>query len=299
MAVGTYLLTSEQLIPYGVKETQLNLSGLAYLPLSALIILLLILDYLNKTGTRNTNSNRTISGLRQKIINLEEAHKRTLSKLTEIQSSNIRFNENKTEEVVHQFQQHIESKVSDSYLESLKEEILQRYIDEQPTLEQRAIFERIMIRLELEMETLRKRANLNLSLGLITALSGILLLGVLAYSNPINVLPQEQKLSHFAAAYFPKLSVAVFVELLALFFLKSYRTTLSEIRYFQNEATTIELRSICVSSLDSDTPEFKQQLLLRLINDDRNKTATQDDLPIEDTKKILQDITSLVQKSKK
>ena len=50
------------------------------------------------------------------------------------------------------------------------------------------------------------------------------------------------------AHYIPRISTVVFVEVFAFFFLKLYKVTLQEIKYFQNEFTNIEAQHIAIEA---------------------------------------------------
>lgn len=63
--------------------------------------------------------------------------------------------------------------------------------------------------------------------------------GVLAYFAFNDGRPHED-VAGFAISFLPRLSLVIIIEVFSFFFLKLYKASLSEIKYFQNEATNIE-----------------------------------------------------------
>lgn len=94
-------------------------------------------------------------------------------------------------------------------------------------------------RIKTEIQNLKRRATINLSLGVTLSCAALLVFFFLVY----NEKPDEdyQKIFlHFA----PRVGLVVFVELLAYFFLKLYKSTLTSVQYYHNELTNIETRKI-------------------------------------------------------
>lgn len=109
-------------------------------------------------------------------------------------------------------------------------------------------FEQISRRIENELFTLKKRANLNLLFGILITIIALSMLWVnldLFYSDfDKNFKGAEAK--DILLYLLPRLFMIIFTELFALFFLKLYAKGLNEIKYFQNELTNIELKLVAV-----------------------------------------------------
>lgn len=93
-------------------------------------------------------------------------------------------------------------------------------------------------RLTNELDAVNRRGNLNLSIGIVTTISGLAILGLTVfdrYAGPAD--PQA-----VALHYLPRLSLVLFIEVFAYFFLRLYKASLAETKYFQNELTNIESR---------------------------------------------------------
>ncbi|AVU30101.1 hypothetical protein I5Q12_02245 [Serratia marcescens] len=112
------------------------------------------------------------------------------------------------------------------------------------------VFFRTIDRLYSEINSLTRRGNLNLSLGVITTIIGLLILGYFVLE--IGSIPEDKMA--FIANFIPRLSLVVLIEVFAYFFLKLYKSSLSEIKYFQNEMTNVEakLAAIKCSIIVSD-----------------------------------------------
>jgi len=127
----------------------------------------------------------------------------------------------------------IESKYSDALLEGtrfseLKQDLLP-----------------IKIRLSEEVDALGRRNNINLALGVITTLAAVGILGYMVWGNrAFSVTDTTALLSY----YVPRLSLAVFIQVFAYFFLRLYRSGLDEIKYFQNELTNVEMKLVALEA---------------------------------------------------
>ncbi|WP_153066870.1 hypothetical protein [Xanthomonas arboricola] len=98
------------------------------------------------------------------------------------------------------------------------------------------------IRLSQEIEALAKRGNVNLILGMTTAFFGLTVLTL-----SVLMAPQTGSDTYFFQYFIPRFTLAVVIELLSFFFLKLYKQTLSEIKYFQNEMTNCESKAMAVT----------------------------------------------------
>lgn len=94
-------------------------------------------------------------------------------------------------------------------------------------------------RIKTEIQNLKRRATINLSLGVTLSCAALLVFFFLVYNEKPDEDYQKVFL-HFA----PRVGLVVFVELLAYFFLKLYKSTLTSVQYYHNELTNIETRKI-------------------------------------------------------
>lgn len=136
------------------------------------------------------------------------------------------------------FKQRIESETTDAVLEELRAEAQKRPPVDLSEIRLRQRESRA--RLESEISALSRRGNLNLVIGIVTTIVAISTLAYIAiFGNPGN-----EEVPKIILHYVPRFSVAVFIEVFSFFFLRLYRNGLEDIKYFQNELTNIELRSM-------------------------------------------------------
>lgn len=95
-------------------------------------------------------------------------------------------------------------------------------------------------RLNRETAALSRRGNLNLVLGIFTTIIGLFVLYI--YVSKITVDAANPWIA--GVNFLPRLSLVILIELFAYFFLKLYKSNLSEIKYFQNELTNIEAKYV-------------------------------------------------------
>ena len=106
-------------------------------------------------------------------------------------------------------------------------------------------FSKTESRIKSEIESLGRRSNLNLVIGLITTLIGI---GILASSVFFTQVAYKNTLEFFSA-YIPKATMALFIELFSFYFLALYQANLREIKFYQNELTSIEIKLFSYQSI--------------------------------------------------
>lgn len=120
-----------------------------------------------------------------------------------------------------------------------------------------------------EISDLRLRANLNLLIGMSITIFGIYLLwstiSIVDSSQLLRSLANDGAESNykFIKSLFlpliPRMSLVIFIEIFAYFFLRLYKNGLSEIKFFQNEMTNIESKiiSLKTAQLYNHTEAFK------------------------------------------
>ncbi|WP_433770867.1 hypothetical protein [Pseudomonas putida] len=114
----------------------------------------------------------------------------------------------------------------------------------------------IVHRLRREISDLRLRSNINLLIGMAITGGGLYLLwstvAMVDASELLKQLASEGQDSNvkffknLVLPIIPRISLVVFVEIFAYFFLRLYKAGLSEIKYFQNELTNIESKLTAV-----------------------------------------------------
>jgi hypothetical protein len=132
-------------------------------------------------------------------------------------------------------------------------------------------------RLRAEIRDQERKATTNLAMGVLTALLGIGFLAWLAYDTS-HVLRWTRDLGPggmspmaYWGQFAAKAALSISANLFSLFFLSTYRRTLTEIRYFQNELTNAEAHLVALFfSEDRGYADTQKELLLRLSEEERN-----------------------------
>lgn len=168
----------------------------------------------------------------------------------------------------------------------------------------------IRTRLLQEIETNRFRGTLNLIIGVFTAIGGIGFICFFSFDKPSSV-----EAGALIAFYLPKSIFFIAVELLAYFFLRLYRDSISVARYYHNEITTFESKILGYSLADRKGAEAEKfrDTYIWLSTNDRNRTFSKEqtswelektkidhsgDLSKEDIVKIAEAVTTAVAKEK-
>jgi hypothetical protein len=100
----------------------------------------------------------------------------------------------------------------------------------------------IKSRLEDEIEALGKRGRVNMTIGAIFAFAGIAALGYFALWSGAEYKTVED----LGIKFFPRITFVLLVEIFSYFFLNLYRHSIFEIKYFQNEMTNVESRTLAL-----------------------------------------------------
>jgi hypothetical protein len=131
---------------------------------------------------------------------------------------------------------------------NLKTEVLEdikRQLAEQVTikgLQQR--FEIMAGRLVREISALTRRGNLNLIIGVVTTMFTVAGLVYMVFATPPNLFGITNVLS----LYIPRITTVIFIEVFAFFFLRLYKSALTDIKYYQDELTAIETIRIALET---------------------------------------------------
>ncbi len=105
-------------------------------------------------------------------------------------------------------------------------------------------FEESKERLANEIKRLNLKSNFNLAVGGGITVVGLGLLGAAAFYFDT---PKDST-EHFVMAYAPRLSLVILLQIFAFFFLKLYKSSLEEVKYYQNEITNVEHRQAALSA---------------------------------------------------
>ena len=139
------------------------------------------------------------------------------------------FSEDERKGVLSDLRAKLESDAHSQYFDALCAEIRET----QKYKQREDVFARTVSRLEIQNQS--RRGNVNLWLGIITTIFGVIVLGYSVLRAP-TFTGMAEVMSHFL----PRLSLVVVIEVFAYFFLRLYKQSLDEIKFFQNEMTNVE-----------------------------------------------------------
>lgn len=139
-------------------------------------------------------------------------------------------------------------------------------------------FDKTINRLKDELFSLSKRSSLNLAIGVVTTLIGLGLLGIFILSTPVDF----ENTMDFVESFVPRLSLVVFIEIFAYFFLRLYKDTLTEIKYFQNEITNIESKHLAIElATTNESEEGVIRSIDSLLSTERNHILSKGQTTVE------------------
>ncbi len=117
------------------------------------------------------------------------------------------------------------------------------------------VFENLQKRMEDQISRLVRSSNLNLIIGIVTTLVAV---GILTYSIFTEKAFKDNW--DLVAYYLLRISTVIFVEIFSFFFLRLYRNNLLEIKYFQNEITSMSYRkaALKIAIVKEDEAKLKE-----------------------------------------
>lgn len=218
--------------------------------------------HVSKQNTKDLTLEIALSRYERK---LETLNKKFESIISALQSGDVNkelFKEDEKQKILQDIKARLESETFEEYLSELKKAAR----DEINFKSCEDIFKRTIHRLEAEIESQTKRGNLNLFLGIITTLIGVAILSYSVFQAPLLTSDIE-----IASHFLPRLSLVVLIEVFAYFFLRLYKQSLDEIKYFQNEITNIENKYLG-SYLATELPatESISSVIHHLMSTERN-----------------------------
>lgn len=227
-AKGFFDLLSNSSLTYGV----LGVTGIAII--ANFLFSYLQADQSTQTKPASAKDHSLIIALNRhekKLSTLEEKYGLIINKIKSGSLSGDIFTHEEKQSILREIRDKLESNTLKGYLleleNSLKESLTNKSTEE--------LYRITKSRLELETQNQTRRGNLNLALGILTAIIGVLILGYSVFQAPMLTTNVE-----LAGHFLPRLSLALIIEVFAYFFLGLYRQSLEEIKYFQNELTKIE-----------------------------------------------------------
>lgn len=184
------------------------------------------------------------------------------------------------ESLVAQLHQEVKKKATDAFLGDIRTSLLQR----DRAAEWEKHFSETSERIDAEIAAQGRRGTLNLILGVVTALAGIILLSWVVLGDAQG----HASVNDFVMSFIPRVSIVAIVEVFAYFFLRLYKASLAEIKYFQNEATNLEVRFAALRiALDSEDAALRATVVGHLLTMERNPLMDKEKTTLELEKEKL------------
>jgi|GEM_PF-4924295 len=112
--------------------------------------------------------------------------------------------------------------------------------DDEPQVVVNHAYAQMRERIEGLLTHIRGREEVNLGIGMLFSLAGVIVLAFLVFWGVQTTNDRNE----FFYWFLPRLSVALFIQLFAYFFLRLYRENLLDFKYFNNELTNIEFKKL-------------------------------------------------------
>lgn len=313
-----FLLIKDVFLGYEMKNPEFAVIIPAALILNAVAIFLL--NYL-KSGqlfgaTRSANEKimrEELSMLRKELKNSSNFNKHNerlyyeVEKLKEIITTNESYGRVISEEEKAKILVSLKKEILESASDNILSEIEQKYSVEirkdKYLKDLREQCEQVRSRLRKEIESLGRRGNLNLVIGVVTTIAAVTVLATTVLSGN-HQLTQDELMAY----YIPRLTLSIFIELFSFFFLKLYKAGLNEIKYFQNELTNVEMKFIAAEkAVMSDKEESISDVIKELASTERNFKLSKGESTVElekfktdqaNNQKIIDALTGLVSAKK-
>ncbi|OOE63616.1 hypothetical protein [Salinivibrio kushneri] len=193
-------------------------------------------------------------------VRLERSVKELQEKVSRLAESQVSLKEGQIDEVVES----LKDTIGENLSSSLEERFADKAIGMREVERASDTYEIAASRLDQEIATLSRRANLNLVIGVLTTAAAV---GLLIYM----VLGNEQfpsDLSGLLSYYIPRVTIVVFVEIFSYFFLRLYKSNLEEIKYYQSQITDIYHHQVAHSvAVLSEQESLKREFLSGSLDD--------------------------------
>lgn len=180
--------------------------------------------------------------LRQELHYLSEQINSKLNDLGQLNS--IEFTDSDKIKLLNIIEHKIEKTIADKVISSFEKNYAKSAFLKSTYQEILSDLNTIQHRLYREITKLSLRANLNLAIGSATTIVAIMIL----YLTVGNYTPNLESISQALSFFIPRISIVIFIEIFSFFFLKLYRTNLSDIKYYQNEMTNVEFKLLALKS---------------------------------------------------
>lgn len=189
-------------------------------------------------------------------------------KLTIAFNQRVDLNDEEKTELVQELEQSIKEAATGNIIKDIKEQVKIEAKRKSLIIDFQHLNNQSISRLANETISLARRANVNLVIGIATTIIGLTALSYFVLSHETT---QQDATSEFINYFIPRFTLVIFIQVFAFFFLKLYRATLDEIKFFQNEITNIEMISISLrASFEPEMQNAAPEILKAISKTERN-----------------------------
>lgn len=267
-----------------IKLTRDDFIGIAAAATSVSVLFAFVLTYLNRTRNRLRDSVNDLSlSMPPRSLRRMQMEMRRLRDLT---SAAI------DDDGKAKIQKAIEDQIGDVANAHLIDLVRKKLELEDRSKRYVEIISKSVSRMKSEIESLESRGNLNLSIGIVATVIGIIMLGAFVFTANYQTFSVYQFIYHFV----PRISLVIFVQVFAFFFLGLYKTNINEIKYYHNELTAVEARvSAVVLAVESGNADGMAKVISDLSSIDRNATGSgESGLDVEKSTETLTKLLSAI-----
>lgn len=187
-----------------------------------------------------------------------------------------------SEEAKYNMAEELASKASSILLDRMNTELDERHALEYAHIKRIGLLESIVDnniqRLNLEVRALLRRGNLNLVLGTLATAFAVTMLVYTAIFTSID----QGGIREAIQSYMARLGIVIFIQLFGFFFLRLYRVSLSDIKYFQNEITNIQQKWLALKcAIIADDKDSARLAIESLAATERNFVLKKGETTIE------------------
>jgi hypothetical protein len=227
-----------------------------------------LMIYLGSTRIRSRQHSLSLRALEQRVEKNESTLMRLDETCSSIRDTSSWLSDEDRTQLLMALKTRLETDSAQQVLDAIREQAEARASQSVKIEAQAKRFRNSTVRIEGAIEHQNRQVILNLSLGIVTILAG---LGILTYyvfrPKPLGDDPWP-----FTSEFLPRLTLVVFIETFGYFFLRLYKSSLGEIKYFQNEMTNLESRSIALATaMGSLDKEAIAEVVMDLSKTERNR----------------------------
>lgn len=267
--IVTFFLDKQEFKNLFTNELTVTLVTLAITALTFLLMSYLQSDN-KKYYSQNDQSLNMQKDLRYMLTNIlmkdREVNQHFINEIRDIlkvqKEKEIELTTSEKEKLLNIIEDKIESSVVDKILETFQKKYSEVAMNDSKYEELAHDFYDVKFRLEREISKLTLRANLNLAIGSATTIFAIFVL----WFTVVNHIPDFKNMENIISILFPRISLVIFIEIFAFFFLKLYKSNLFDIKYYHNEMTNCDfkvlaLKTAFVRNLDAELPNVIDSFL--------------------------------------